>query len=89
MKALAEYPTHHYIYEYVLVDMYCPNCGVEGGVYCESGMGDYYCGPSYLCVNCEHGFTIQGPNKSDHVHLKVIDQIKTGVMMMPSTPKGR
>jgi hypothetical protein len=37
---------------------HCPYCGVAP-VYVESGDGDYYVGPKYICVACAGAWTLQ------------------------------
>lgn len=36
---------------------YCPNCGKQN-VWSEQGEGDYYYGPSSLCVDCGFSFCL-------------------------------
>lgn len=35
---------------------FCPNC--KGEVWKKYGDGDYYCGPTHLCLNCKQHFYI-------------------------------
>ena len=39
---------------------YCPHCGSNGTVYIEAGEGDYYCGPSSVCIFCDARFSLPG-----------------------------
>lgn len=32
-------------------ERHCPGCG-HRGVWCETGPGDYYVGPTYACTSC-------------------------------------
>lgn len=85
MKILNEYPgSHHYIEEYEKCDLFCPACGKKS-VWEEQSPGDYDCGPQYICAACESNFTIQGPYKD--VERKA-SQLKSGVMLKPTTPRG-
>jgi ribosomal protein L37AE/L43A len=38
-------------------EYHCPDCGASP-VYVEPGEGDYYAGPTYICVACEAQFTL-------------------------------
>lgn len=40
-----------------LTAYYCPNCGKKE-VWSDHGAGDYYEGPTFLCVSCETAFTL-------------------------------
>lgn len=57
---------------YTRAEYYCPNCGQRDTVWVESyadgqlADGDYYVGPSYYCVGCDHEFTMQGPNEESN-----------------------
>lgn len=84
MKVLNEYPTHHYIEEYEKVDIFCVNCGRKT-VFGEQSPGDYYCGPGYICVTCGCEFSLQGPNDASE---KILDQLRSGKTLSPSTPEG-
>lgn len=46
-------------HEWIEDDYKCPYCGVTP-VYVQSGDGDYYVGPTYICAACAGTFTIQG-----------------------------
>lgn len=88
MKILNEYATHHYWDEYRIGQLFCPNCGKQS-VWEEQGSGDYYCGPDYLCISCDHRFSIQGPDKPEWGNVtKKLEQLKSGVTLKPSTPEG-
>ena len=56
-KALLEFKTHHYIQEYSKTKYYCVNCGAKD-VWVEDGEGDYYVGPDYICLACDHQFNL-------------------------------
>lgn len=47
---------------YVPADMFCPSCAGRT-VWVEDGQGDYYQGPTHVCVSCGCEFCIQGPTK--------------------------
>jgi len=85
VKVLNEYPTHHYMEEYCLDALYCPDCGKQQ-IWAEQSPGDYYCGPIYLCAACGCNFTIQGPHHD--ANDKRIDQIRSGITATPTTPVG-
>jgi len=88
MKVLDEYPTHHYWREYLKCDLFCPSCGKKD-VWEEQSEGDYYCGPDFICVACGAKFTIQGPAIcSPSNETKVLEQLRSGVTLKPTTPKG-
>lgn len=88
MKVLNEYPpTHHYIDDYKLTEFFCPNCGKKS-VWEEGSYGDYYVGPGMICTSCKSSFTLQGPMDSSSHDLKIVDQLLSGVMLQPTTPKG-
>ncbi len=60
-------------------DLFCPMCGVKK-VWLEQSLGDYYCGPEYICIECSHRFTIQGPYKieqKDITSFRVLDVLKS------------
>ena len=38
-------------------DLYCPECG-EQRVMVENGEGDYYAGPTHLCLVCHFRFCL-------------------------------
>jgi len=52
--------SHKYRERWQHIQMYCPNCG-KRAVWQEDSTGDYYFGERYLCLTCEHSWTIQGP----------------------------
>lgn len=88
MKVLNEYSTHHYIEEFEKCDLFCPNCGVRS-VWQEQSQGDYYLGETFICISCDHDFSIQGPSaSSEQNQLKRIVQLKSGVTFEPTTPRG-
>lgn len=88
MKVLNEYPTHHYMDEYEKCDLFCPNCGLKE-VWQEQSPGDYYVGEDFICAACKHDFTIQGPRPmTEPNQLKKIQQLKSGVTLEPTTPRG-
>lgn len=88
MKVLNEFPKHHYIEEYERVDLFCPHCGQQK-VWEEQSRGDYYCGPNYLCESCGSAFTLQGPDLPNEPRMfKQIEQLRTGVTLEATTPKG-
>ena len=80
IEATVKYPAgHSYTFQYEKdEDIYCPNCGREGHVWCERGLGDYYVGPSYYCGACTYSFTIQcgGVIKRDSHYFSIIKAIR-------------
>lgn len=76
---------HHYITDYEITDLYCPDCGVQD-VWEEQGEGDYYVGSHYVCAACgtEHYLD----NSGSEADPKLVNQLKTGVTDTPTTPKG-
>ena len=38
-------------------EMFCPNCGVKG-IWFEWGEGDYYLGPTHICLACNAEFSL-------------------------------
>lgn len=88
MKVINEYPTHHYVDEYIKGDLFCPQCGKQS-VWEEQSDGDYYCGPDYICDACGSRFTIQRPDISTEGNIaKKIQQLRSGVTLEPATPIG-
>lgn len=88
MKVLNEYPNHHYMDEYQKCDLFCPNCGTRS-VWQEQSPGDYYVGEDFICTACNQNFTIQGPMPmSEPNQLKKIEQLKSGMTLEPTTPRG-
>jgi hypothetical protein len=63
-------------YEYATDIKYCPNCS-GCNVWVESGEGDYYQGPEYLCIDCDNGFRIPSgiySNEDSVVRSKLINE---------------
>lgn len=88
MKIVNEYPTHHYVDEYLKGSVFCPHCGKQD-VWEEQGDGDYYCGPDYICASCGDCFTMQDSGISEEGNiLKKVQQLRSGITLTPSTPKG-
>lgn len=88
MKVLDEYKTHHYFQDYEHCSLFCPQCGVQS-VWQEQGPGDYYIGEDHICVSCKHSFCIQGPSPLEsNNELKKCDQLISGKIIEPSTPRG-
>ena len=88
MKVLNEYPYHHYIDDFEKCNLFCPNCGIRS-VWQEQSPGDYYVGGEFICTACSHDFTIQGPScMSEPQQLKKVEQLKCGVTLEPTTPRG-
>lgn len=52
-------------------NLYCPGCGKRDVRVDDSGE-DFYHGPTYVCMWCQHTFTVQGPDKCDETTLKKI-----------------
>lgn len=88
MKVLDEYASHHYFTNFDKADIYCPRCGHKE-VWIEDGVGDYYCGPQFLCIACDSVWTMQGPlTASNKNTLKKLDQLRTGKTHDPTTREG-
>lgn len=89
MKVVREYKTHHYISEWVKSDYYCPNCASKC-VWVEDGDGDYYTGPNHVCANCGQGFSLPYGTYSNgtETEQKIVDQLRSGTTLKPTTPKG-
>ena len=88
MRVLADYGTHHYWREYDHDEaLFCPHCG-EKTVYVEQGAGDYYVGPTHLCVSCHFSFSLPGGAKSTGTELKIIKQLISGKVDKPKNRPG-
>lgn len=91
MKVIREYKgSHYYEEEFVKNNMFCPLCGQQS-LWRQKGEGDYYNGVDYVCINC--GATanldsVHGPldNEAD---IGVLEQLRSGEIKIPTTPKGR
>lgn len=66
---------HTYKFKYDETDSHCPNCGNKS-VWVEHGEGDFYCGPTYLCISCNYAFYIPIEKKAEYTEQQAIDQIK-------------
>lgn len=66
--------SHQYEETWEKIDMYCPNCGKQD-VWHENSPGDYYVGEGYLCTDCKHVWTIQGPHEIHPSHEQDIQRI--------------
>lgn len=76
MKINIKLNSYETIYELVL-DMFCPNCGVKGNLFCESGEGDYYSGSHYVCINCNTSHYLDSCcSKIEGNDNKIVQQIK-------------
>ena len=78
IKTTVKYPAgHSYSFQYILADCYCPECGSgNDAVWVEDDMGDYYQGPTFVCVDCSSSFTMPYCGDATEMDLQVIDQIK-------------
>ena len=89
MKVLLEFNTHHYYRKYYKTEWYCPNCGKQE-VWDESGEGDFYAGTTSYCTEC--GFQcnlLGGPSKiTEKSYLNIVDQIRSGITLIPITKPG-
>lgn len=90
MKVLNEYPgCHHYWNNFEKSEYYCPNCGTKE-VWQEQGSGDYYLGEEWLCTNCNHGWTMQGPYTVKEINVMgKLAQLRSGKTFEPTTKMGR
>lgn len=87
-KSLIKNDGHHYEEEWTKTEMFCPNCGKQE-VWSGDG-ADYYVGTQYLCTNCIHSSYLDGTSKViEENTLSIIEQIKTGIAITPSTRKVR
>lgn len=59
-----------------LTNYYCPNCGKKE-VWTDNGVGDYYEGPTFLCISCENAFTLPTLRKakSSLYEIYIIEQL--------------
>ena len=65
-------------------DQYCPNCGVQE--VWSGGGSDYYHGESYYCTHCNYRCHLDNSGTTtDEAYLKVIEQLRTGVVLPPTT----
>jgi len=81
INVVVKYPAGHtYIFEYYKSELYCPNCG-EKTVWIEQGEGDYYEGPTHVCISCLEYFSMprQCIAEIDGSEIQIIDQIKKGL----------
>lgn len=61
------------------------HCGGQS-VWKEDSPGDYYVGEGYLCVECHHAWTIQGPAKvSDNAGNQRLVAIVYEILKMPAS----
>jgi predicted RNA-binding Zn-ribbon protein involved in translation (DUF1610 family) len=91
MKVLQEYPnSHHYVREYQLSGLFCPTCGKQE-VWAEQGGGDYYLGVDYVCASCGSTANLDSVCVAieRHPDLGILEQLKTGVTKVATTPRGR
>src|SRR5208282_1311777 len=61
-----------------LSELFCPNCGKRGCVWCEDDPGDYYVGPDYLCMACSTVFEMPSMTVAG-----LIDRAKISALMAP------
>lgn len=89
MKILNEYPgSHHYWTTFEKGKLFCVNCGAQE-VWEEGGAGDYYCGADFICIKCDHRWTLQGPSlMKEPNEIVTLEQIKQGKTFEPKTKKG-
>lgn len=75
---------HHYIENYEKTDLFCPSCGKQE-IWEPDGEGDYYQGSTYICTACKTTHQLDFIGKADS---QIVEQLKTGVMITPTTPRG-
>lgn len=68
MKILIKYTWGDLERTYIKGELFCPKCGKQS-IYEEQEEGDYYLGSDFYCSECDHDFTIQGPEKSRHIEI--------------------
>jgi hypothetical protein len=68
-------PTHYYEHEYEETSLFCPQCG-KRAVWSETGAGDYYCGPTHVCLECSNSFTIQESGEGE-LSRSIAEQLRT------------
>ena len=85
MKILIEYAnSHHYIETVEKTAYFCPVCGKQG-LWENLARDDYYQGCPFICIGCnEVSYIIGGCTEED----VIINQIKTGIMILPTTKRG-
>lgn len=90
LTVINEYPgSHHYLQTYEKTDLYCAKCGKQE-VWDQLGPGDYYVGNESYCLACGFGcFYLGGPKEvKDQNELGIIEQLRSGKMAKPTTPRG-
>lgn len=61
---------------YLKEEVFCPNCG-EKKVWSENSEGDYYIGPTYLCIGCNFAFHLPSSGETtEKAYLSVITQLR-------------
>jgi hypothetical protein len=91
LTVLNEYPgSHHYFETYEREpDMYCPRCGTKGSLWTALD-GDYYAGPTSVCVSCASEGHLRGGMssiKEPNMHVQ-LRQLIDGKAMEPTTRRG-
>lgn len=86
MKVLNEFKTHYYYQDFKKTSLFCPNCGKQE-IWVETGDGDLYVGPQHLCCSCNYSFNFLESLLGDN-YVKIVEQIKSGIIAVPKTPKG-
>lgn len=88
MIVTRQYPNHHYQDEWTKDEFFCPKCGKQE-LWREGGSGDYYLGPSYYCVACEtEHYLHHARDLKEPYEKKIIEQLRSGVTLEPTTPRG-
>ena len=67
-------------------DTHCPSCG-EKTVFIECNDGDYYEGPSHICINCSTYFTmpnLMDINSDDDWHGSELRQLQAAFVLRRS-----
>ena len=76
MKIKIDYSSHTIDEEWEKTEYTCLMCA-EREVYKDSGFGDYYQGPQYICISCGHEWCLpNGPSLVDKYDKQILDAIK-------------
>jgi hypothetical protein len=88
MEVLNEYKdSHHYMESYERSPYHCPLCGKQE--LWEALSGDYYIGPTSYCTSCAGRCNLVNAFRSgDPRELAIVEQLKTGVALEPTTRQG-
>lgn len=88
MKVINEYEnSHHYIEHWFrTVNYHCPNCGDKNNLFVND-TGDYYIGSEYICTSCGKSSYLDQCGSA--AKESIVEQLKSGVVAIPTTKQGR